>query len=154
MNEALKYANFDFSLKDLKWEDGRELYQWWDNARGSKEFPSRSDFNPLKFQKILPTIMLMDVDEDPLTFHMRLVGTEVCTIMDQDPTGKPITFLRGGDALHDRFTQLIEKRKPYFALDVPLIWANKDHRFYNVLMLPLSSDGEKIDKLLTHLDFF
>lgn len=153
MSQAIKPMKFDFTVEELPWEGARSFYKWWLDSVECKGIPSRKDFNPMKFARYLPTVMLTDVNIDPYKFVIRLAGSELEVNLGEPMEGKEIIDLRGGDKIHERFSKLVDLKKPYYALGLPMLWAHKDYSTYDVLMLPLSDDGVNINKLLTHFNF-
>lgn len=49
--------------------------------------PLRSDFDPTELRDLLPNILIVDVEHDPLRFRYRLVGTRVVEFNSQEFTG-------------------------------------------------------------------
>ncbi len=69
----------------------------WNTIRGDKVIPSRSDFDPVSApREILPHMILVDVVQDaPVRYRYRLVGTHITAAMQRDSTGRWL------DALYD-----------------------------------------------------
>ncbi|MGH6894386.1 MAG: PAS domain-containing protein [Dongiaceae bacterium] len=55
------------------------LYSYWNGLRqgGSDILPRRADVAPDQIRELLPNIMIVDVEQSPLRFRYRLVGTRV-----------------------------------------------------------------------------
>ena len=154
MNKALDLMNVDFKVDDLPWEAARVIYDWWQKkVTELGRPPSRSDFKPQQFIKQLPTVMLVDILPDPERFIIRLAGTKLIDNMGHEMAGKLITELQGGDSIHERFSKQAENGKPYFLVDNPLTWANKDYTTYGILSVPLSDEEGNINMLLSCLLF-
>lgn len=154
MNKALDLMNVDFNVDDLPWEAARVLYDWWlTKVDELGRPPSRDDFKPQQFVKHLPTIMLVDILQDPERFIIRLAGTKLIDNMGHELTGKFITELKEGDGIQARFSKQVENGKPYFFVDTPLAWANKEYSTYGILSVPLSDQDGNINMLLSSLLF-
>src|SRR3546814_9628318 len=59
-------------------------YEYWKQKRGDRPMPAESDLDPAEIRKILPHVILLDVRQEPLDFHYRLIGTK----MDQHMLGR------------------------------------------------------------------
>lgn len=153
MSQATKLMKLDFSVDEIPWEGGRVFYKWWLDLAERKGIPSRKDFDPMEFARFLPNVMLTDVTGDPYNFNIRLAGTKISENLGERVEGKEIRELRSGEAMYERFSMQASNKKPYYATDLPLLWAHKDFSTYDVLMLPLSDDGVTVNKLLSHLNF-
>jgi hypothetical protein len=64
-----------------------QLYDYWDMIRGARAMPARRDMDPLDIPGLLPHIVLLDVERDPLRFRVRLYGTACTAIRGRDLTG-------------------------------------------------------------------
>jgi hypothetical protein len=128
----------------------RRLYRYWDERRGSRRFPARKDIDPIEFAYVLGYIMLIDVAHDPLRFRFRLYGS---ALLDRhqaiDMTGKDLdehprpefrAYLRA------EWEDTVVRAAPTHGFFDRLI--DDELRKFEVLRLPLSSDGAVIDMLL------
>lgn len=57
-------------------EAGAALWTYWTSLRGDALVPTRETFNPMAIAKYLPVVSLLE-QEAPLTWRIRLVGTEI-----------------------------------------------------------------------------
>jgi hypothetical protein len=141
-------AGLDIQTPSLK-----RLYQDWDRKRGQREFPARADFDPLDLKYILGNLSLVDVLQDPLRFRYRIHATNVAERIGDELTGKEVLALPHADHRNlalEHFMQVIEQRVPSVHLRHH---EQVDQRVWNyeVLVLPLSSDGKTIDMLMSAL---
>jgi hypothetical protein len=84
--------------------DLAELYELWLTKRRTRLMPSRSEFDPAEFRKLLPTIQLYDVGRVEGTYKVRLVGSALVELAGRNNTGKP-----------PGYCQFASKRDPRFA---------------------------------------
>ena len=54
-----------------------ELFAYWASLKRAGRLPSRADIHPSGFQRLLPTVSLIDVREDG-DYRQRLAGTSRC----------------------------------------------------------------------------
>ena len=142
-----------FSSDDLRSDGQRAIYAWYNRQTKNGDIPKRSNFDPMDFPKYLPFLVLVDVEEAPRRYHVRLVGTNVVDARGRDGTGDYFDEVEGAELAVKRAEAIIESRQAQFETNVPMTWSPKDFRFYSTLSLPLSSDGTKVDKIMYCLDF-
>src|SRR5690242_10435304 len=70
------------------------LHAYWEKERGDRPLPSRTDIDPAALRFILGHLVLLDVLREPLTFRIRLQGTELEWWMGGNLTGQEIDRLR------------------------------------------------------------
>jgi hypothetical protein len=128
----------------------RRLFQYWNAKRGTRPYPSRADIDPLDFAYAIGWVNLLDVTYSPLRFRFRLHGTELRAKNQVDLTGKyldehPLADLRA--YIEPIWRDVVERGVPTHGFYDQTV-ADTQHR-YEALRLPLSSDGQTIDMLLT-----
>ncbi len=131
---------------DLAW-----AHAYWDTKRGDRLAPRRRDIDPLEMPDILPRILLADVIDgaDGIDFRYRLSGTGICNVH-----GKELTALRPrdlspaayGELIHAHYLDACRQRAP--RADVIILQTDQRSRSYARLLLPLSDDGETVNKLM------
>ena len=150
------FARFErLALKELHAPKLRAVLNLWESKRGSRIAPARNDFDPAELKSVLPCVTLVDVLYDPLDFRYRLVGSSMVESYGRDVTGLSVNDLQvpefRGLILRD-LTELVQTRTPQFTA---LYFRNPAGylRAYQLLRLPLSSDGERVDMLLLVAEF-
>jgi len=58
-----------FTLSDPELE---RFYRYWQDKRGARPMPSRTEFDPLEIPYILGHVILVDVLDSPRRFHIRV----------------------------------------------------------------------------------
>ena len=132
----------------------RRLFGYWDSRRGERAMPARRDLDPVDFAYALPGIVLIDVLHKPLRFRARLVGTMVVTRLGYDLTGHMIDELRDPtyrETILASYREVVAARRPS-VVQRDEVAEGRSFR-YEVLRLPLSSDGEEIDMLMTAQEY-
>jgi hypothetical protein len=126
-----------------------QLYAYWESKRGTRALPARRDIEPTDLVPLLPHLMMVDVEEGP-RFRYRLFGTAVSEAFGSDPTGKYIDEVMVGNYkafLLGLYNDLIVSKKPVYSTSIyggkreGQLWTQR-------LMLPLSSDGNAVDKVI------
>lgn len=131
----------------------QRLYDYWAAKRGDRKMPARADLDPIDMAFAIGNIILADVlAETPPRFFIRLHGTTLSERVGYDLTGKmldemPVPEFR--DLSQRSFTKVATTGEPVHALTERLV----DERMqrYEAIIMPLSDDGEHVDRLLVGL---
>ena len=134
----------------------RNLFDYWVTKLRGRAMPQRADIDPVEIPALLPYVLLFDVEHAPERFRVRLVGTHVTATRGRDDTGKYL------DTAHDPETYAVLAE----ALRRPVVTgqpahsnrgvyfdAARDFMDYEAIHLPLSSDGARVDMLLSGVLF-
>lgn len=118
--------------------------------------PSRRDIDPVDLPRQLPNIMLIDVEQRPLRFRYRLVGTRVVEASAEDRTGyyfDSVEFFALNPIIMTQYRQVLESGEPMFSLEPFKNFVNDTIYQVDRLILPLSTSGDAVDMLLVHFSF-
>jgi hypothetical protein len=145
---TVRAVELDIDCK--RYPDIDRILAYWRTKKGDRAFPSRADIDPLDFRRELPRVMMVEVSYDPLEFRYRVAGTGLFAMHGQDLTGKLARELEPpefGALIHRHYAEAIERRAPV----LHLIELTLDYlaTSYARIILPLSSDGVVIDRLIT-----
>jgi hypothetical protein len=131
----------------------RQLYEYWDGKRAGRAMPSRADLDPVEMRFVIGNVILVDVIEGkPLGFRIRLHGTNLSEQVRFDLTGKMLDEMPLAE-----FRELTRQSFSKVATTKQLLHAHRDRildsrrRSYETVILPLSSDGERVDRILCAL---
>jgi hypothetical protein len=132
------------------------LHAYWSSKLCGRPMPSRSDIDPIEIPKLLPWIMLVDVQEGGANFRYRLVGSEIASHV-----GAALTRRTVGSAVAGPYTEwllgvyrtAVERKKPVFSRSELGFGSRGLKRVVSRLMLPLSSDGETVSMILNGQDY-
>lgn len=133
----------------------RYLYRDWGAHRAGRPFPARADFDPLELRYILGNLSLVDVLRDPLRFIFRLHASENAMHLGADLTGKELAEMpvwADPTSVRIQYEHVVAARTPKAQRRVGthadgITWE------YEVLVLPLSTDGETIDMLMAGMSW-
>jgi hypothetical protein len=130
----------------------RELFDYWLYAAGPRRMPARSDLDPLKVPRLLPSIGLLDLRDGLEEAAFRLAGTRLHEIYGQEITGKRACEVFSGECgdywrrVHKR---VVEQGQPSQGV-VRGPAKERDHVVLFWLRLPLSEDGGLVDRILCY----
>lgn len=146
-------ASVELAAGDPAYPDLVALLGYWDSKRGGRFAPPRSAIDPTEIVSALPRVKLVDVLRGPdgaLDFRFRLAGTEIGSILGTELTRlRPLDLQppQFGALVHEHYAQCVRERRPLLhRVDIDSV--RRVHS-YARLLLPLSSDGETIDMLMT-----
>lgn len=147
-------AGFREQLSD---PDLVRFYDYWVALRGERPMPSRRDIDPLQIPAgYLPDIMLVEVSHGPRRYRYRPIGTHVVTASGEDRTGRSfddVSFFKTNPAVMQQFEQVVTTAEPLFSLEPFTNFVTGREYDVDRIMLPLSSDGRRVDMVLV-LFFF
>lgn len=128
----------------------RFLIDYWQGKHRDGKLPGRSAIDPHELKPVLPQLLLIDVEREPLDFRYRLAGTSTYDIFGFDLTGKRVRDIpppNWGETVWRSLAAMVESGKPqYVRLDFTTAEGNV--RSYRVLRLPLAEDGVTVDCVL------
>lgn len=130
----------------------RELYAYWLKIKGNRLMPSRADMDPMDIPHLLSSIWMADVVAgDEIKLKVRLFGTDLVNAFNLDGTSQILDNVSFTGDIIKRLTTLVNSRKGYYCkVDFPV--ESEDFRYYSTLSLPMSSDNETVDIILSLLD--
>lgn len=126
------------------------LLQYWRSLTDEDRIPSRSGIDPKVIDDIWPCCAILDVDGKETDPEITYIGSELTVHAGADLSGRKLSDAQA-DTLVSRgfsyFGQVLAKRAP-----ITFGGEFTDSRgvtiLYRSIILPLSADGEKIDRLL------
>lgn len=113
-------------------------------------FPSRQEIKVTDLRRRMAHIVIFDVENDPLDFRYRLIGTRVCDFLHRDYTGESLSELDGkgpGSEIWRILNRVVTSRSPLYC-EVPYVGPKSDFKQASSLYLPLATDHNLIDKIL------
>lgn len=127
----------------------KTVFDYWYELKKGRRMPSRGDVDPAKLKKHLPTILLFDVENEG-GFRVRLAGTGIRDVLDEEITGKTLQDIDFGEhqsyweAAHNR---VVSEKRPAQGV-APVTWREKGNLFVFWLRLPLSVDDQNVNMVL------
>jgi len=145
--------------------DLRRLLAYWAHCRRGRPFPRRCDIDAVDLVFMLNRIALTEVhDDDPRDppamlsrpsaggryYRFRIVGGWWRDIVGREMTGgwaDELPSSRMTDLTLDFYEKMIALRQPLFA--DRNAWIEERRLNYQIMILPLSEDGERISMIVT-----
>jgi hypothetical protein len=134
----------------------RRLHGYWQHQhqhRGGR-LPRRGDISPDQIKDLLPNIMIVEVERDPMRFRYRLVGTRVVEYNGVEFTGRYLGEIGWPEEqdLIASYTKVAESGQPCFGLLAWQLVTGAVGRC-EFARLPLSEDGELVSQILAMEDY-
>ena len=131
--------------------DVQALYRYWDGKRGTRLMPARADLDPAELVPFLPSILLVDVVPDERLYVYRLVGTREVRVRGNDPTGRPVmeNSFQDRERALSNYHHVVTSRAPHVDA-TPALSDDREVLDMETIFLPLSDNGEDVDKVLVY----
>lgn len=128
----------------------RRLVAHWQQLCGDRRMPERADFDPLDVRFAVGSISLIEVHRDPLRFYFRLDGTKQVELFGVDCTRRYLDEVMPADHTAMAtlsYREVVERGEPrYHRRKIQFHERLID---YEIVILPFSRDGERVDLLMT-----
>ena len=127
-----------------------ELFAYWAGLRQRGSLPRRSDLDPGRIKRLLPTVSLTQVVGEPREYRLRLAGTGLYGVYGGEITGKRLNDVyntAAADYWQRELDQVVEERRPR-AGHHSMAWRGASHVTLLWLRLPLATNGRDVDTIL------
>ena len=127
------------------------LAYWQGKGQALGRMPARPDLQPAEMVPFLPFVSLIDVQQRPLRFRFRLVGTGIVGAFGQETTRRLVDedlFSSNAEEVERFFSIPLQTHGPAYACGEYAVAPTGRSLAFESLLLPLSSDGQAIDMLL------
>ena len=133
-----------------------QILKYWETKRAGRPMPGRADIEASELRGLVSRVMLYDVVEPGRLYLIRLVGESIVNFVGVNNTGKSATDGMPPDAARqmlDILNSLVANRSPRFRAGHSHWHRDKSYRKFEACFLPLSSDGQNVDKILAGITF-
>jgi len=124
------------------------MLAYWQSRRRDGRLPARRDLDPMEFRFVLGSVVIVEVQRNPLRFRYRVHGIDLVQRDGFDLTGKWLT-----DHPEPQYRERIEKAWGLVVESGRIMHGFRDYqvdgrtRRYEVLILPLADNGTDVDRL-------
>ena len=139
-----------FALDQIRDAELRELYDYWRAQHRDGRLPRRGDIDPLEVPRLLKSLALLEVVGDAEDFVFVLAGSRIEEVHGRTLKGVTLGELREGleeTPSAGDYVAAVRSGEPQYQQS-NLKEYGKEHWACRRLILPLSSDGERVDCLL------
>ncbi len=128
----------------------RDVFDYWSTCCEENRIPARRDIDPRGIRAHLSMVTLYDVEPDPVRFRVRLAGTALRDVYDQDITG---AYLDDLSFLTDTaLSGVMQKGRPMQGVQA-LAMPDRERLVQFWLRLPLAEDGQTVNMVLGYDSF-
>ena len=150
METESRYGHFD--PHDRAYPELADIHDYWQQKRGDRIAPSWSDIDLMDFPaKAISRVCVVNVDPDTTDFTYRFWGTAITGMHHYDLTGKSVLNLKPAEyaeTIYQQYKTVYDSKElRAFLTEIPL--ASGLFAYYAVIRLPLSSNGQDIDMILS-----
>jgi hypothetical protein len=127
-----------------------DIYNAWQEICGPRFAPKREEITPAKLRSLLPWTWIVDVIDGGRDFRFRIAGDRIVEYLGARHSGKHLSELRGPaffELMHDIFSYTVKYKRPIAHGPLQSAYAQREHFEAEVLVLPLSDDGENVTAL-------
>lgn len=132
-----------------------DLLAFWDRSRRGRAMPGRADFAPADLVEHLGWVILVDVEDPPLRFRFRLIGTGITAALSRDSTGRYLDELYDA-AIYDEavrpYVYVTRHCRPVRSTG-RMVHADKGHIPYEALYLPYSETSDRVDMVMERVQY-
>jgi hypothetical protein len=126
------------------------LFQFWHDKLNGRRMPASGDFDRADMARWADNLMMVDVPGDIAEFRIRWLGANLATMFATPRAGTGIEAMTSTgerSSILPQYRVVIDTGLPaYYATEVEL--SNRGVVAQRKLILPLSSDGTKVDAVL------
>jgi hypothetical protein len=146
------------SLANVTSDRLQRLHRLWNQRRGARRWPAHADLAQDDMGFMHGTVTVIEVVREPLRFRLFALGPAIEELRGRGDEGKwvdevePPVYAR---LLVQHYTEALARGEPMFHM-IQFIPGVRPPRFplaYERAVLPLSSDGATIDRLLVGSDW-
>ena len=127
-----------------------ELFAYWASRKDCGRLPGRRHIDPNDFKRHLPTISLIDVQNGPRNYRLRLAGTGLYGVYGREITGLKLDDVYGPNAgayWREHLDTVVNERRPSVGFQ-SMAWRDAAHLSLLWLRLPLASNGRDVDMIM------
>ena len=136
----------------------RQLYDYWLSLHPPGGLPGRQHFDPHQVPRLLAGLRLVEVHHDPFRLRYRLIGSRIDRVIGHSFTGRWVDEVHAGDPnypeLLEDYRATVAQRAPSWRRGPPRVRHDDKCATLEVLRLPLATDGQTVDMVLSLTLFF
>ncbi len=133
------------------------VHRYWLDKRGDRALPAWSDIDPAEIARLLPNLLVVAVEHNPMRFLFRLVGTQIVEFRG-NPTGHYIDSVPWNTpdtraSVQTSYEMVVSSRAPIFA-EIEILTVSGAHRLVFGGIWPLApSPDAPIDRCIAAEDY-
>lgn len=132
------------------------LYQYWDDTRDGRAFPSLQDIDLLDLWRIAPALIIKDVIDCGADFLNRYWGTLIVERAGFDASGKTHREIYKNQPLGpqmENYQQVVKDKCGNIVHRSSSFIENRDFIVFTSLNLPLGQTDDAVDHIISVIDY-
>jgi len=129
----------------------QEIFNYWNDLRGSRPTPLRSDIDPVALRRFLPHLFIVSATDEE-TPNFALAGTRLCEIFDRELRGQDFDtiWLNTADGRPKAVLKNVLFYERPALIDICISSDGTDYP-HDLLLMPIRSYGQRSDRVLGSL---
>jgi hypothetical protein len=140
------------SIDEVPSTRARRMFRYWTEKKGDRRMPSRTDIDPAEIKDLLPNVILTRLEYEPFRVLYKLVGTKAVENAGYDYSGHYLDEMdfvsEIGTDWPGTYRNIADSGEPVFGL-CQIKFTDGVVKPYVVAMFPLSSDGRRVDQVIS-----
>lgn len=140
------------SIDEVPSTRARRMFRYWTAKKGDRRMPSRTDIDPAEIKDLLPNVILTRLEYEPFRVLYKLVGTKAVENAGYDYSGHYLDEMdfvsEIGTDWPGTYRNIADSGEPVFGL-CQIKFTDGVVKPYVVAMFPLSSDGRRVDQVIS-----
>lgn len=126
-----------------------EIYAYWDELRGHREVPARSQIEPGHIRNILPDLFILEKTPRG-DIRFRLAGTRICSLFARELRGSAFDalWLAEQTGRLARIAEDVMTQKTPVVLSASSLAGTADRLPTEIILLPLLSPDGAVDRII------
>ncbi len=133
-----------------------DFFAFWQSRHHDGRMPSRADMDPILMARFLSNLILLRVLPQPLDFEYRIIGEDIiCFLgnMTRQRVRQSVLFPATGTA-YANYCYVVQQCRPQFFEGLADTAFKRDRKYVmSRVHCPLSSDGERVDHIISCVVF-
>lgn len=130
----------------------RHLLALWEEKRGDRALPDRTDFSPFILKPYLPRVLIYQVVGEPPArrFRFRLYGTLVTQYSGRNPTGRYVDESMSSEAYADfdrALSWVCDEARPLRATGT-YYFVDRSFVHFESISMPITVAGEMVEQVI------
>jgi hypothetical protein len=136
----------------------RQAFAYWESKRQGRLMPARADINPTEIPQLLRHVIMVRVLRNPLDFEYVLVGNACVEALGFNLSRLKVSQLDKispgyAQMLHAFHKLICDTRAPQGGWG-RLVHVQREYRVFEGIYMPLSDDGETVDRIFAVAEYF
>lgn len=132
-----------------------EGYSYWKSKNTNQVLPTWAHINPAEIKSLLPNIVVLHVQHDPLDFVEKITGDMILSRSTENTMGiKWSTY--NGRGPESKIWQVMEEvvvtKQPSFH-SIPYVGIHKEFMEIETVTCPISEDGETVSRIICFVEY-